>query len=323
MSKVTVYHLIDHNGFGTMHKLLIPLSKKYSNHHVLIPTKDEYGMSRKMIGKINKNENAMIIIHSSGSNSAVFIQNFKEMFPNKKIFIFMHTSANYQKLKGREQFIKYLEELCVTENIKILVPSKEVADQYKKYHINVSTIQLGIPKISNKKKYSKNRKKLRKYYNKIITTCSSDNEIYKYVKGIDLFEEIITRNHLEDNAIIAGTENINNSKIFCKKFKEEDFLNILKHSKMYIQLSRFDTYNITAVQAKQFKIPVLVIKTEGTSSCMGINTFANVKELEEKMINILSEKYEGKEVIENYKDSMKREKLKNFKESIEREFYNE
>jgi hypothetical protein len=36
-NEINVYHLIDHKGFGTIHKLLIPLQKKYPNHKIYTP----------------------------------------------------------------------------------------------------------------------------------------------------------------------------------------------------------------------------------------------------------------------------------------------
>ena len=34
MSRVIVYHFIDHNGHGTMHNIVEPLCKKYKNHKI-------------------------------------------------------------------------------------------------------------------------------------------------------------------------------------------------------------------------------------------------------------------------------------------------
>ena len=35
--KMRIYHIIDHNGFGSIHKLLIPLCEKYSNNILYTP----------------------------------------------------------------------------------------------------------------------------------------------------------------------------------------------------------------------------------------------------------------------------------------------
>ena len=311
MSRVIVYHFIDHNGHGTMHNIVEPLCKKYKNHKIF--PLDDF-RSELEIRKIKFYKNSMIIIHSSGSKSSYFIENYKWLFGNKKLYVFMHTSANYQKLKKRENFINKLQD----ENLIVLEPSKEVAEQYKKYGIIAKPIQLGIN--INIRKYKKYKEELNPYYNKILTTCSSKNDIYKYIKGIDRFGTLIYSLNLQDHSLVAGY-NYEESKIKSYKFPEEDFLNVLAHSKMYVQLSRFETYNITAVQAKRLKVPVLILNVEGTGSCMREYVCKSEKDLKIKIKDIVHDNYDKKVIKSNYKDSRKRENLSNFKKSLEEEYF--
>ena len=313
MNRLMVYHFIDHSGWGTMHNIILPLCKKYKNHKMF--TLDSFS-SELEIRNLKFYKNYMIIIHYSGSKSSYFIENYKKLFGNKKIYIFMHTSVNYQIFKKRDNFINKLKD----ENLIILVPSKEVAVQYKKYGINATPIQLGIN--IDTKKYKKHKKELAPYYNKIITTCNSKNDVYRYVKGIDRFEKLIYSLNLEDDALIAGY-NYEGSKIKSYKFSEEDFLNILDNSKVYVQLSRYETYNISAVQAKRLKIPVLLLNVEGTASCMKKYVLKNENDLKLKLQNILHGDYNKKVINHNYKDSKKRENLVNFKRALEEEYFYE
>lgn len=315
--EINFYHLIDHKGFGTIHKLLIPLCQKYNNHHIFTPYKGDYYLSEEELKKINKEKNNVLIIHSTGSKDSVFLNNYNSLFPNKKIFIFLHTSAEYQKIKKRSDFINFLIDICNKDHLMVLVPSKEVASQYSKYGIKTIPIQLGISDIEDIELYKKEIPKLKKYYNKIITTCSSDKEIYKFVKGIDIYQDIIIKNKLEKYALIAGSDNNDNVIFNCKKFAEEDFLNILYHSKIYIQFSRYETYNITAIQAKRFKIPVLLMNSEGTYSCMNGYVFDKVENLEKEMLNIILSGNDNKILEKLYLDSKERESLSSFKDSLE------
>ena len=183
------YHVVDHDGFGTMHMLIKDLCDKYNNH-ILV--------DRNSIKEIMTNEKSgefVIIVHTSGGGNARLLYSI-EKFLNTKIYIFMHTSYNYQVYKKRDDLIKMLIILSKSKNIKILVPSKEVAKQYSDNGIKCQTIQLGIKKINNDNKYYEYRDDLKEYYDRIVTTCSSYKEQYRYIKGIDLFEDFVSRNDL-------------------------------------------------------------------------------------------------------------------------------
>ena len=84
-----VYHLIDHEGFGSIHKLLIPLCKKYSNHILLTPYDEKNKLTKEQIENM-KSSNSMVIIHSTGRSNTYLLNNIFDML-NKKIYIFFHT----------------------------------------------------------------------------------------------------------------------------------------------------------------------------------------------------------------------------------------
>lgn len=86
---------------------------------------------------------------------------------------------------------------------------------------------------------------------------------------------------------------------------------------MYLQFSRFESYNITAVQAKRMRIPVLLLDSEGNSSCMKGDVYSSEEELEQELFNILHNKVSIKKIEANYKDSIERENLFNFKQDLE------
>ena len=196
--------------------------------------------------------------------------------------------------------------------VTILTPSDEVTKQYLSEGIKAYTIQLGVD-TSKKELYKMENSILVPYYNRIITTCSSDNDEYKYIKGIDLYEKFIYDNNLIDISLIAGTDNSKNTRLLCKKFEEKDFLNILAHSLMYIQFSRFESYNITASYAKILKIPVLLMNTEGTFSCMNGLVYDDIKSLTRDVLNILKNGYDYQIIDKLYKDSLEKESIENFR----------
>ena len=164
--------------------------------------------------------------------------------------------------------------------------------------------------------YYTNIKKNEKYYDKIVTVCASENIAYYSAKGIDNFIELVTKENMQKNSLIAGINNYNNSNILMKKFNEKDFLNILCHSKIYIQLSLFESYNITAVQAKRFKIPVILLNAEGNSTCMNGDTYTSIDEIRKKIIEVVNGIYNTEKLEKNYNDSILRESLENFNSNL-------
>lgn len=128
-----IYHIIDHNGFGSIHKLLIPLCEKYSNNILYTPYLKDYRLTKEVLKKINNDKNSIVIIHSTGRDKTIYIDELDKYFDNKKVFIFMHVSIDYEVFKKRKNFIARLYNICKEKNISILTPSKEVTNQYLKY----------------------------------------------------------------------------------------------------------------------------------------------------------------------------------------------
>ena len=116
----------------------------------------------------------------------------------------------------------------------------------------------------------------------------------------------------------------NKSKIFkgikSKKVSQTTFFKYLLNSEVYIQLSRTEAYNLSAIYAKRLKIPVIVSDVGGHKD--NVRYGFRIKNLNEaKLIlgKILSNPKSPKikKVIEkNYQDSLKRETLNNFRNSL-------
>lgn len=310
-----VYHFIDFPGFGTVHKLINDLAKHYSNNIAIMPINDKPLIDNALIKKINK-ENCIVVIHSSGRLDSYYLHNYKKLFKNRRIFMFMHVSPKYLKVKKRHKMFYYLREFVEKYNGWILTPSKEVTSEYNKIAIRAKTVQMGIDNIQTKKEYYEYNPALSQFYNRIITTCTSDETIYRKIKGIDRFEKLLKGLGVLNLGLICGNENINNLNIECKKFKSDDFLNILQHSIAYVQLSRLETYNLTAIQAKRFKVPALLLKTEGTTSCMGKDVCKSIKEIKIQLKRLLLKRKNTLKIENLFEDSLKRETLERFNNDL-------
>lgn len=255
----TFFHIVDHEGFGTIHKLIIPLCEKYIHHQMIDIDK---------LIKFNPSMDSIFIIHSTGALSDEVKWLVDRFRVSSRFFIFLHTSYNYQKIKKREDIIYELREWMRKRSLVLLVPSIEVQQQYEAIGFSCNTIQLGVKLYKECANITEFHEELSVYYDRIVTTCSSEKEIYRYVKGIDIFESAMESIGLTSKALVAGIDNKECGKIEWRSFEEVDFLNVLYHSKAYVQFSRYESYNLTAVYAKQMGVPVFVYNTEGVKSCL-------------------------------------------------------
>lgn len=304
-----IAHIIDHEGEGTIHYLVRPLS--------VFEGVSVFSLTDIITHQIDFSlfaDYSHIIVHTSGGGGGIILTHLRDFFPNRhRIFVFFHTSFEYQKYKGRgNKLIANLREQG--KEIVVFTPSTQVSEQYKELGFPVFTIQIGIPPI--KKEATQDISSLSVYYGKIITTCTSSKSCYKYIKGLDLFQLCINELKAQQNALICGIDNYTDNQISCFKFNCEDFLNVLAHSKIYVQFSRFESYNTTAIQAKQLGIPVVVLNTEGTQSCMGNYVFNSVFDAKQEIRRIITSSSDHNLLARLKQDSLKRESINSFHNSI-------
>ena len=299
-----IYHIIDHAGCGTMHNLIRPLSK-HNNHIVYL--QDDIIQSG-FADNITKQDD--VIIHSSGSKSGLILNDWRNIFNNtRKVFVFMHTSAKYQEFKNRNNFIK---EYLVKPDVIVITPSKEVTLQYIQQGCHAETVQIGISKIT--KDYLLPIPRLAPFYGKIVTTCASPNRDYPHIKGIDSFNLIINEYKLHGDALICGYNQ--DDYIISRNFPYDDFVNILSHAKAYIQLSRYESYNTTAIIAKQVKTPTFLLSTEGVPSCMQGYEYLDIYSLGTALDAYIHSGLMPYDINEVCTDSINRESVQSFCNSL-------
>ena len=100
----------------------------------------------------------------------------------------------------------------------------------------------------------------------------------------------------------------------CKRLDLEDFLYVLENSKAYIQFSITEAYNLTALQAKRLKVPIIVSDIDGHKDCM--KNFCNRYRKEEEFSEKIKLVSEPTCIEQNYKDSIERESIEDFILSI-------
>lgn len=295
-----IVHLVEHEGYGTLHKLVYPLQveemqKVFFTHDMSVfkfNTVDSY------------------ILHVTGHMYPI-VSNLELLSQNGiKYFLFLHVAPNYYLFKKEKLlFMDYLEYIQKKYGIRFFCPSENVANQYKRNGIDVECIQIGIEKIEKQTELLR----LEPYYNKYVTVCTSSDFRYIALKGIDIFVNQMERIGQKENSLILGFDG-EYMGVKCRQLSYEDFLNVLSHSKSYIQFSRTEAYNLTAVQAKQLRVPVLVSNIDGHVDCMKleVNLYMSGDDFASKLVDI-----QAKEIInENFIDSIERENTNNFVKSI-------
>jgi len=305
-------HLVDHD--GAIFDLISQLSI-FRDHKILTSFSKPFKNIMKQIDKISSiNKEIIVIIHATGSPKRFYKNKEKIIKKFKKGFLFLHVSPKHFLIKNRLKELVYIKKLSKKYNTKILIPSKSLKKKFLSYGIGSIPIQVGLDFKIDKKGDSK------KYNNEIITVCTSKDKKYQYIKGIDLFTKLIKRLGIENKSIILGDKLDNFDKIKNRKVSKKYFLKHLNNSKVYIQLSRTESYNSSAIYAKRMRVPVIVSDIEGHKNNVK-NGFrvSNIKEAEKILKKILRNSNAPfiKEIIKkNYEDSIKRESLRNFRNSL-------
>lgn len=302
-----IIHIIEHGGYGTLHQLIEPLQEDLQQHVICT-----YNLaSMKFIRK-----HVHYIMHTTG-NLYPIISNLKLLLDNRiSVSIFLHVAPKYFELKQKSFFLDYLSDIQSIYGLQCFCPSKEVALQYKSLEIDVKSIQIGFPDIDinvNQHKFILNT-----YCNKYITICTSPDPRYIYLKGLNEFINIMEKNNKVNESLILGFDGKYRG-VNCKKFQLEDFLYILGNAKAYIQLSITEAYNLTAVQAKRLRVPVIVSDVDGHKDCM--KNFCNRLKSEEEFCEKIKLVSDINCIDQNYEDSIRRETTENFIFSIKNNVY--
>lgn len=301
-------HIIEYPKRGPLWSLVNGL-EIYDNHSVL-ETKNKY----MDLSEFDKN--TKFVFHTSGKNFPMIssLKSFLEKGLNCAVFI--HTLPDYIIEKGFEDFLNYIKEVVNCFDCIIMVPSSAAKLMFAEYGICTEVVNLGILpiRISNNLDYVR----LEKYTNRIITVSTKESLKYKKAKGIDLFYELMKNSGRKEEALILGNDSI--EEIENLKLSHDEFLYVLSKAKVYVQLSRSESYNISAIEAKQLKVPVLVSDSTGHRDSVR-DDFFRAKDINDANVilsKILEMTSDVKDKIEsNYNSSIEYESIYSFKNRIE------
>lgn len=301
-------HIIEYMQRGPMWSLMHGL-EQYDNH-LILETQNRYMDLHEF------DRNTIFVFHSSGKNFPMICELMNFLSKGLKCAVFIHTLPDYIIEKGFEDFLPYIKDVKNRFGCIIMVPSSIAKQMFGEYGIDVEVVNLGIVpiRISSQIDYTK----LGKYTNRIITVSTKNTSKYKKAKGIDRFYELMEMSGRKKEALVLGNES--DEVIENIKLTHDEFLYVLSTAKVYIQLSRSESYNISAIEAKQLKVPILVSDSTGHKDSVrdGFFRAKNLAEANEKLSKILAMGSEVKDRIEsNYNDSIDYESIYSFKKRIE------
>ncbi len=304
------YHIIEYPERNTLWRLLSDLTI-YKNHHI-IETTGQYH-SLKQIGV----DNNKLVFHASGRKFPM-IEALKEFLSDGyNCFVFVHTLPDYIIEKGCAYFLSYIRALQEEYGIRVLVPSPTAQKMFLNYAIESRSVRLGI-KMLNVNIGTQNLLKLK---GKVITVNTNAAEHYIKAKGIDLFCDLVKTLGIQKQAAILGLDGSSTDGIERIRLTHNEFIWVLNNAKMYIQLSRSESYNITTIEAKQLKIPILVSSVGGhidsvPFSCFRANSiddayvkFDAITKMDDMALKNL--------LTESYSWSIENENIDSFRSNIE------
>lgn len=303
-----IVHIIEHEGYGTLHQLIEPLVFADSRHSVICSN---------CLSSMFFEKNVNYIIHCTGHMYPLVSSLDRILNEHIKISLFLHVAPKYLILKNKDCFIDYLRMLQKQYGLKLFCPSEKLSEEYGYYALTVKFVQMGINSIDLNES-NLDMLKIKPYCNKYITTCTSSDPRYIDLKGVNEFVSVMEMMNKTDDALICGFNGMYRN-VRCVLLDPVSFLTILKNATCYMQFSKTEAYNITAVQAKRLKVPVIVSDIEGHIDCMKnkLNR-VNILQLhtQNDIENIITQVSDFEVIELNYKDSIQRENLNAFSKNI-------
>lgn len=301
-----IVHVIEHYPKGTIYSLIKPLDG-FDNQSVLYVPEEVY----KFEQLLSFSSDTIFVLHITGRLTEIFLK-YHKIALKYRSFLFLHVSVAYMEFQGRKKAINAIIELHRI-GVGLLVPCTAIKIQLLKLGINSTVIQMGIPYFELNEQYDY----LQEYKNKIITCCSENTEKYIYAKGIKEFTHFVSKEGLLSKALIVGSEL--GGTVESKRFLHNEFLYILKNACLYIQFSQYEAYNITAIEAKRMRIPIVLFNVEGVNDNLKFgHVYNSYKEMEEKAVEIIQNGGEKAIIEANYVDSIERENIEVFAKEFNR-----
>lgn len=303
-------HIIEYPQRGTLYRLIKDLCR-YRNH-IIFETKG-LELDLPSYGELKR---TVYIFHSSGRHFPMIgnLQNF--IARGYRCMVFIHDTPDYILLKSQASFLSFIRAIQARYNIRILVPSDAASHMFLKEDITATPVQLGIadPVISTDL-IDGSLKKC------IVTVATNSKPSYIKAKGIDLFVKTLRELNLQSKGLILGLEQSSFNDVQCVKVSHELALKVLSEALLYVQFSRFESYNITAMEAKRLRVPLLVSNIGGHIDQIPVGLFkCNFSEdftsRVQQILNIDEQVLESFLTV-NYNYSVEHETLEQFKRRIE------
>jgi len=288
--------------------------------------------SRK-IGKILM-ENDIDVVHSHSpaiiGTYAVTASRFASIPLIHTYHTFLHESTyllsqTMQKLTGKllDMWLEWYFERCKA----IVVPSKYMANKFKKYRKKIEIIPTGVDirKFERSNKERINRGKIALYVGRIVKEKNIDaiinvSPLLKDVKFV-IVGEGPYRNELMKKAISMKAKNV----IFTGYVSDDELLDYYKSADVFVFPSTYETQGIVALEAMASGLPVVAARAKALPEFVidGENGYLfspyDTKDFAEKIEMALQDKNMGKRArkfVEKFDNEKMAEKLVNLYDRV-------
>lgn len=313
VAKSVTVHLLDQAG-AVIESLVTPLVRRSDRHVVMTGYEGPKQFSVEKLWKlIEIHDQVAVVLHSSGRNTA-FFQNLSSLAPLvDKLAILMHVNPEYFVMNDRPWVIPSLKKMQAESNLIVLTPGHTTAALYDALGVHATAIQFGVGILGGAPVNLVDTRR-----DVIVTSCTNDTDKYRIAKGIDRFGELAARLDGSVTPLVAGFDGSYRG-VEAKAFGSEEFENLLATRVLaYVQLSRTEAYNLTAVRAKRLGVPVVVWDSEGhIDNVLHGYRVDSVGQAVEVVNGLSTGSLDSSAVVAaNLRDSLRRESLATYEASL-------
>jgi len=309
------FHLVDNEPPGAILYLVRQLDR-FPEHTILTSFPGEYSLKASDIEQIENTE-SVVVMHCTGRESGFFVEIERFFSVCKQSFVLMHVSPYFLRSKERTATLDKLHQLYEKFGTIVMATGPEMAEVYRQEGLNTIAIQPGVEVGMDEPSLGVPLSQR----DIILTTCTNGSANYHHIKGIDMFADVVKICGLQSKALIVGHSSSEiHDGLARSELSHNDLQQIIRRTRAYVQLSRTEAYNLTAIEAKRHGVPIIVSDIEGhkDNARHGFKV-SNTAEAATILRSIWEQPLSSNlaEIVEqNFKDSLIRETPTEFRRSI-------
>lgn len=315
-SPAPLLHLLDHR--GTISRLVEPLGR-LPGHQILrsFDRTCSDPVARVAEELTTYDADVVVVLHATEWRLP-FRRSWDEISTlTSRSAVFMHVTPTYLSQVGcRADLVELSQYTASDQRRVVLVPGVTGAQAYRDHNVRAYPVQIGIdpPTVKDPSVGPAFT---------VLSSCTLSDPRYMDIKGIPDFIATVCKLGLADRSAVLGHDGPPIGGVKRISLSHDSMLATLSKGKAYVQLSNSEAYNITAIEAKMLRVPVIVTGIEGhLDNVRSGLTVASAEAATEALARTLAGPRAPSEVARvvdaNYLDSQERETLLSFDRSLSR-----